>query len=862
MPQTSFQSLGRSVRSFYLPLGVAALGLASLGLWVSPALAVQPQRFEHSTESDFSEGTFEGTVVTNLGDLKLAADTQAVGELPEEVAFVYDMATVEGVTYIAAGPEGRVLAWQNDAWQEVQAFEDAQVFALTVVEGQLMAAISGEASEVRVFDGLSGERGGQEAGQEEGDAASSLYASLPDDVLYVWDMLPMPTGLVLATGPEGKIFFVDNAPSSEAKVSEVLDTAQAHVLCLAAGRGPWEDHVFAGTDTDGLIYRIDAEGTPFIVYDAAEPEVSALVMAADGTLYAGTADVEEVMPGRMEGAVEEEAGRPDELEEGEPKEGEEGEGARGMDGDEVEADEELVGPPAAGRADEKPEDADLQDDVASETEEQEAEEQEAEDQEESNMAVAEPDYDALRDEVSRRLAVAAESGAMPSGTATGTERATHAARENASSSDGDDADGNAVYRIDPQGFVSEIFRESVMVFALALTDDDSSVWVATGDEGQLYRVDPAAGETTVLVDLDAKELLALSQDAAGDVWVATANPASLMRLGRGQAEEGTYVSQTLDAQQVSLWGTLRIHAVLPDAAQISVAFRSGNVADPEIGEGAGWSDWTTPQSLERDATFGPQPFETKVMAPPARFLQYRLTLRNDDQESDAQAAVTGLSIAYVMPNLAPQVTSLKATYPDFPGVDEPASPTMAVEWDASDPNEDRLTYTLEHRPAVLVGTEESQSLWLTLAEDQTDTSFEWDTRRVPDGYHDLRVKVGDGLDNPGDMARKAARRADPVLVDNTPPVIEDLQIVVSGRIATVKAVAVDALSPLHSVAYRVDNADDESPLLPDDLIYDSTREAWSINLSDLSPGPHMLSVRVTDLRGNRTFASRRFDVKP
>ena len=75
------------------------------------------------------------------------------------------------------------------------------------------------------------------------------------------------------------------------------------------------------------------------------------------------------------------------------------------------------------------------------------------------------------------------------------------------------------------------------------------------------------------------------------------------------------------------------------------------------------------------------------------------------------------------------------------------------------------------------------------------------------------------------------------------------------------AAALDAHSPIHSVAYRLDDAENESPLLPDDLIYDSTREAWSTKLSDLSPGPHLLSVRVTDLRGNRSFHARRFDVQ-
>jgi len=123
------------------------------------------------------------------------------------------------------------------------------------------------------------------------------------------------------------------------------------------------------------------------------------------------------------------------------------------------------------------------------------------------------------------------------------------------------------------------------------------------------------------------------------------------------------------------------------------------------------------------------------------------------------------------------------------------------------------------------------------------------------------------------MALTAARKSDPVLVDNAAPSLSDVQIAVDGRTAVVTGLATDAHSPIHSVAYRLahspihsvayrlDDAEDESPLLPGDLIYDSTREAWSITLSDLSRGPHLLSLRVTDLRGNRSFHARRFDVE-
>ena len=98
--------------------------------------AVQPERFTHTTEKDFADGDFDGAVVTNLGDLKLATATETLGELPEDVSLVYDLATVGGVTYAAVGPEGRVLSWDGDAWNEEAAFADSQVFALLARDGK------------------------------------------------------------------------------------------------------------------------------------------------------------------------------------------------------------------------------------------------------------------------------------------------------------------------------------------------------------------------------------------------------------------------------------------------------------------------------------------------------------------------------------------------------------------------------------------------------------------------------------------------------------------------------------------------------------------------------------------------------
>ena len=202
---------------------------------------------------------------------------------------------------------------------------------------------------------------------------------------------------------------------------------------------------------------------------------------------------------------------------------------------------------------------------------------------------------------------------------------------------------------------------------------------------------------------------------------------------------------------------------------------------------------------------------------------------------------------------------------------------MSVEWAAEDPNADRLLFKLQYRPVDAEG-------WLPLAEEVTDTSYEWDTQRTPDGRYVLQVTASDRLDNPGTMARTATRETDPVLVDNTPPSFDGLDVAVDGRSATLEVVTTetikvagaddfddgesvtlsatvtDEFTPIRGVAYALDDAEQYEPVLPEDLIFDSTTETVSTTISDLSPGSHTLTVRAIDARGNAVYESRIFEV--
>ena len=88
-----------------------------------------------------------------------------------------------------------------------------------------------------------------------------------------------------------------------------------------------------------------------------------------------------------------------------------------------------------------------------------------------------------------------------------------------------------------------------------------------------------------------------------------------------------------------------------------------------------------------------------------------------------------------------------------------------------------------------------------------------------------------------------SRVSDPVIVDNTPPVIKSPAVTVKDTTATLKFTAVDALSAIGSVSYTVDSSTEWNGTLPDDLVYDTTSEDFTITANKLEPGQHVIAVK-------------------
>ena len=86
-----------------------------------------------------------------------------------------------------------------------------------------------------------------------------------------------------------------------------------------------------------------------------------------------------------------------------------------------------------------------------------------------------------------------------------------------------------------------------------------------------------------------------------------------------------------------------------------------------------------------------------------------------------------------------------------------------------------------------------------------------------------------------------------MVVDNTPPASNRPICRPSDKTATLKFTAVDALSAIGSVSYtRRFRIHEWNGTLPDDLVYDTTSEDFTIIVNKLETGRHVLAVKVAD----------------
>jgi hypothetical protein len=402
------------------------------------------------------------------------------------------------------------------------------------------------------------------------------------------------------------------------------------------------------------------------------------------------------------------------------------------------------------------------------------------------------------------------------------------------------AQASHIYKITGDGFVTDVFGEAAVFFCLA--EKDGKLLVGTGNNANLYSVDPAMEQQVVIYEDEQAAQITAIAISSQTVYLGTANPAKLLTLGSGFASEGTYISDLIDAGQPATWGKLQLEADIPQGCKVLVSARSGNVQDVNDPT---FSEWSEPAEIT-------EPIQLKC--PLGRFCQYKLILQS--QYGTDSPLIREIAVACTVPNLAPQIESVTASRVKGAGKEG----VFKISFAAKDDNDDKLVYKIDFRKIGWTN-------WIQMKDELEASSYEWDGKTVEDGRYEIRVTASDARSNTTLTELTGSRISEPVVVDNTGPVVESMKITSSlkdnGKYRVLGIEVADELSAISKLEYTIDSNDDWISTVPDDLVYDTTNENFTIRINaeeDLPKGDHVITVKVSDANDNTTYKTLEVNV--
>jgi hypothetical protein len=295
-----------------------------------------------------------------------------------------------------------------------------------------------------------------------------------------------------------------------------------------------------------------------------------------------------------------------------------------------------------------------------------------------------------------------------------------------------------IYKITEDGYVTHIFSEAVILFCLGAQKDE--LLVGTGNSGQLFAIDAISEQEAIIYEDDqASQITAIAVSGDG-MYLGTANPAKLIKLGEAFASKGTYRSDLIDAGQPAKWGKLQIDADIPEGCRVLSASRSGNVEDVNDPT---FSDWTEAVEMLGAVQLG---------CPLGRFCQYKLLLQSDDGQKSP--LVREIAVASTVPNLAPKLESVSVSRVAGGG----KTGVFKVSYQARDDNGDKLIYQVDFRKV-------GRANWIKLEDQVEADSYEWDGKTVEDGRYEIRVTANDERTNTTTTKLTGSRISEPIVVE-------------------------------------------------------------------------------------------------
>lgn len=822
------------------------------------APAVQPTVVVHTSEKDFAGGETDRAVIWSLGEITLGPEATTMVDNLGGVDAVTSLALgADGTAYVGTAVEARVLRVTVAGEAGILADVPAAMVTDLLVDGEtIWVAAAGATGGVFKLNAEGPIQEMPEAPAEQEAAAGPASESAAVEPFWsdeeapnVWALCKVGNVLYAATGPNGKVYAIDTNGDG----TVILTVKQKTLRSLACAGGK----LYAGTSEKGLVYEVDlaADGHPSrVLLDAEEEEIVALAVDAGGNVLAAGTNVTSDVPSSP---ADGDGGSPlrdrsaaidttlDAADDVDPDQSADEATPEGEDerqehrGSEADADSS-TGP--TGQQNGEFADVPARGELIRPTIVAPASVEEALTAEQVRaMATGEGTQDSEPGAKPRKQQTIDLEQVASSAPAQPTTRRSPRPRRGGSVG----GQGNTIYRIDAEGFVTSVGAVEATILCMTLVEDEQPRLLIGADGGVVRVIDLATGAAGDLARMDPKKTTALAARPDGRVLVGLTDPVKLATLSAQSAGEGIFTSEPIDAGQIARWGSALIRGRVDGDASITLSLRSGNTSTPEDAE---WSDWSGEvEAMNR---------WTQLDVAPARFAQYRVRLTG--REGD-DPMVDEVALVHQVDNLAPEIVSVTVEPSARPSAsggnaeDEPMRYRI-VTVEADDPNGDTLRYDFYYR-------QWGRRVWILAEEDSAKPLYAWDATTVPDGLYELRVVARDDSANPPSTALTDERLSRPVVIDSRPPVVAELTARPVGRGAVELSARFTDANRLIGAEYVVNSGEKAVAMAAADGVFDEAEESARVTIGDLEAGDHVITVRVGDEFGNIGYAAVEVSVR-
>ena len=414
--------------------------------------------------------------------------------------------------------------------------------------------------------------------------------------------------------------------------------------------------------------------------------------------------------------------------------------------------------------------------------------------------------------------------------------------------------GSDLYCIHKDGSTEKVWSSATdLIYSIAFSRDGKPL-LATGNKGLIYRID-SEQLFTELLNAPPTQVTDLFQGKSGILYAATGNVGNLYSIGPDLEHTGTLESEVFDTHDFAYWGKAHITAT-PGDGTVKLEARSGNLNRPQ----SNWSAWS-PVAVTK---LGGQ-----IQSPPARFLQYRLTLTSGGGNAapaptDASPEVSSVDIAFLPKNIAPRIEQIDVAPFNYretssssllersvaasgspatltvPPVGQQRSVVTSINleggsvtlqyhkgyvtlrWSAADPNEDALLFKVELRT-------KTGKIWHVLKDNLQDRYYAFDSTAFPDGEYMARITASDAPANTPSDALSSSLESAPFTIDNSPPEIAAAKSTPDGSRRKISFTATDALSWIDKAEYSI-NGGEWTLLNPVNRVSDSQRLEYQLDV--------------------------------